>query len=202
MLTKDYPFFWSWSKAKTFPQIVSYAKKSTFEGTHEFQTTHLGNNTATPNSKSTYKWLTKNLLLYKFIHTNLSSPSLSTAFPCNLKNKSSTSSTSQSFKEHEKQWFQWPISPCWTQRSATQASFATPRYIKKRRKHTTVHPYTTYPSKTSSFSYYPLQKEKKPKKVFRSFLMDFQSPTPYPTLTSPKHHPPSSSPYLQLINHV
>ena len=76
------------------------------------------------------------------------------------------------------------------------------RYIKKGRKYTTVHLYTTYPSKTSSFPYYPLQKEKKPKKVFRSFLMDFQSPNPYPTLTSPKHYPPSSSPYLPLISHV
>lgn len=73
------------------------------------------------------------------------------------------------------------------------------RYIKNGRKHTTVHPHTIDPSKTPSSSYYPLQKEKKPKKVFCSFLMDFQSPTPYPTLTSPKHHPPSSFPYLSLI---
>ena len=130
LLTKDYPPFWSWSKVKKFPQVVSHAKKSTFEGTHEFQT-HIGNDTTTPNSKSAYKWLTENLLSYKFIHTNLYSSSLSTTFPCNLKNKSSTSSTTQSFKEHEKQGFQWPLFPCWTQRSATQASFATDKAYKE-----------------------------------------------------------------------
>ena len=44
------------------------------------------------------------------------------------------------------------------------------------------------------------KKKRKPKKVFCSFLKDFQSPTPYPTKTSPNHHPPS--PYLSLITRV
>ena len=202
LLTKDYPPFWSWSKVKKFPQVVSHAKKSTFEGTREFQTTHIGNDTTTPNSKSAYKWLTENLLLYKFIHTNLYSSSLSITFPCNLKNKSSTSSTTQSFKEHEKQGFQWPLFPCWTQRSATQASFATAKAYKEGKEtHNGSSPPRLSIQNFTLLS--PTTKEKKkPKKMFCSFLMDFQSLTPYLTLTSPKHHPPSSFPYLPLINCV
>ena len=96
-------------------------KKITLEGTQEFQITLFGKENTTPSSKEAYKSLTKNLLLVKFIHTTLSYPALSTTFPCNLENKSSTSFTSQSFKGLEKQRFN--SLPCLKPISTTHAFF-------------------------------------------------------------------------------
>ena len=147
-----------------------------------------------------YKNFTGKLRL--FIHTILSSPSISTTFPCNLTNKSPTLSTSQSFKGHEKQGFQWPFSPWGIQRSTTQASFAIAKANKEGKEtHNGSSPHLL---SVQNFTLLPLPtlKEKWPKKEFRSFLMDFQRRTPYPPLATPDYHPPSSSPYLPPIIHI
>ena len=143
-----------WPKTvKTFPQIASHAKKLTFEGTHKFQTTCLGKDIITLDSKVAYKSFTEKLRLCKFIHTILSSSAISTAFPCNLTNKSPTSSTSQSVvrskgsNDHSPHVVpKDPLSKPFLQHM---------KQTKRGKKHTTVYPHTTYLSKTSPSFHYP-----------------------------------------------
>ena len=141
-----------------------------------------------------YKCLTENLLLFKFIHTIFSPHILSTTFPCNLQNKSSTSSASQLFKGIEKQGFQWPLSPIWMQRSATHASFEMARAYKERKETHNAHHHTIYPSETSSSSHYLPQRKTRNENV--PFLPDrFPKPNsiPIPNFTRP---PPPLHPHI------
>ena len=138
-LTKNQPLFWIWSKEKTLLQEGPTQKKSTLEGTHEFQTTHFGNETRLPDSKVAYKYLTENLLLYKFIHTIVLS-------------------TSQSFKGHEKQGFQW-LSPLSDPKDPPPTPLLKQLWhIKKGKKHMTVHAsiYRKSPSHANHHNFFNL----------------------------------------------
>ena len=77
----------------------------------------------------------KNLLLLEFIHTTLSSSSLTTTSSFSLKKSSSTMSSFQSFKSLEKQRFQWPFSSSWTYKHATHVSFEIAKAYKEGNEH-------------------------------------------------------------------
>lgn len=75
--------------------------KTHFRRHHEFQIMLFEKEIDPLDSKVVYKDLIENISFLQSIHTTLSSPSLSTATPCNLEKNSSTLSNFQSFRNLE-----------------------------------------------------------------------------------------------------
>lgn len=106
------------------------------------------------------------------------------------KKKAFTSSSSQSFKYLSKQGFQWPLPPGSSLTSTTYASFEEAKAKKKGKSYKKVHPYITYFSKTSPPNLFFTSKATPLLSRSHRFLMLFQTPTSYLSLTLRKHHSP------------
>ena len=122
---------------------------------------------------------------------------VTTLFPC--KEKRNLYTISQSLNGLEKRGFQPPSSLEASQTSATHASFEVAKANKEGKERLRA----SSPHHLSSQNLTLLPSPKKKTKLFfikgHSFLISFQNPTPYPSLTSRVHHPPSSTPYFLLI---
>ena len=124
---------------------------------------------------------------------------MTTLFSCKKKRNLSTISIFQSINDLKKHGFQTPSSPKVSQTSATHASLEVAKVYKEGKEmvrasslhhlsfqNLILHP---FPTKNTNLSFIK----------GHSFLISFQNPTPYPSLTSQVHHPPSSTSYFLLI---
>ena len=194
-----HPLFFSWSNIKVLPYEASQAKKS-----HLSRNTRALNNASQKlnniaNLRNTIKGFNikfPSLASFRYI---LSSKSLATLFPCKEKRNLSTMSISQSLNGLENQVFQ-PPPPSKNPKLPSLTHFLRqPTCTKKGKKRLKASSSHHLSPQNLALLPSPIKKT-----IFllikgHSFLISFQSPTRYSSLTSQVHHSSSFTPNFLLI---
>ena len=145
--------------------------------------------------------LKENFLSLVSFHSTLSFISITSLFSCIAKGNLSTTSTSQSLKGLEKRGFQSPPPHPKSPNTPLPMPLLKPLRHTKRGKNHIEHRSRTHLSfQNLTLLPFPTKNIVLLSNKDPSFLISFHNPTPYPSLISRVHHPPSSSLNFLLIS--